>query len=168
MYGVIDGDSVTASFTLDNQDPVTQGVAQPSDAVLRPNWPLFWTPVPINPGSHELTVTVKQGTFNLDYITYTTLDGSNDTTGNPNVQVTSSSDAALPSSSPTSQLHPGAVAGIVVGAVLFLVGVVIAVVFVRRRSTRRVRHRKLDSEKPIDIIYESKSSFLHTCGMFAV
>lgn len=159
MYGVVDGDAVTASFQLDDQDPVTQGAPRPSDAVLRPNWPFYWTPLPLNPGPHELTVTVEQGSFNLDYMTYTTLDGSNDLTGNPKseVQVTSASNSASSStSSPSSQLHPGAIAGIAVGVVLFLVGVVVAVVLVRRRSARRVRHRKLDSEKPIDIIYESE------------
>ncbi|PIL23176.1 hypothetical protein GSI_14485 [Ganoderma sinense ZZ0214-1] len=157
VYGVIDGDAVTASFKLDDQDPVTQAVPQPSTAVLRPNWPFFWSPLPLDAGLHELTVTVNQGTFNFDYITYTTLDDSNDSTGNPKVPVTSeSSDAAVSTStSPPSHLDPGAIAGIVVGAVLFLVGVMGAVVFLRRRSARRVRHRKLDSEKPIDIIYEN-------------
>ncbi|KAM5543518.1 hypothetical protein V8D89_002769 [Ganoderma adspersum] len=155
VYGVIDGDAVTVSFQLDDQN-LTQAVQQPSTAVLRPNWPFFWSPLPLDPGLHELTVTVQQGTFNFDYITYTTLDDSNDSTGNPKVQVTSqSSDAAVSTSTLSGQLHPGAIAGIVIGAILFLVGVVVAAVFVRRRSARRVRHRKLDSEKPIDIIYEN-------------
>ncbi|KAI1785975.1 hypothetical protein LXA43DRAFT_898816 [Ganoderma leucocontextum] len=154
VYGVIDGDAVTASFKLDDQDPVTQGVPRPSDAVLRPDWPFFSTVLPLHPGSHELTITLKEGAFSLDYIMYTALDGSNDSTGDPKVQVTSSS-GGLPSSSSSGQLHPGIIAGAVVGAVLFLVGAVVAVIFVRRRSARRVRHRRLDSEKPIDIVYQN-------------
>ena len=159
---------MTVSFQLDDQS-LTQPIQQPSAAVLRPNWPFFWSPLPLDPGLHELTVTVEQGTFNFDYITYTTLEDSNDSTGNPKVQVTSqSADAAVATSALSGQLHPGAIAGIVIGAIVFLVGVVVAAVFVRRRSARRVRHRKLDSEKPIDIIYESESPPLRTFVMFSV
>ena len=39
--------------------------------------------------------------------------------------------------------------------VLLLLAGIMLLLFLRRRSARRVRHRKVNSEKPIDIIYES-------------
>ncbi|TBU25467.1 hypothetical protein BD311DRAFT_669608 [Dichomitus squalens] len=158
VYGVIDGDSVTASFALDNLPPVSASVPQPPESTTE-NWPFFSTNPPLDPGLHELTVIINDGTFNLDYVQYVTLPGHSDSPGDSSqVQATSSSSTSSSSTSSLipahSQLPLGAIVGIVAGAVLLLVIVAVAV-FVRRRSARRVRHVKLDSEKPIDIIYDN-------------
>ncbi|EJF56798.1 hypothetical protein DICSQDRAFT_174569 [Dichomitus squalens LYAD-421 SS1] len=158
VYGVIDGDSVTASFALDNLPPVSASVPQPPESTTE-NWPFFSTNPPLDPGLHELTVIINDGTFNLDYVQYVTLPGHSDSPGDSSqVQATSSSSTSSSSTSSLipahSQLPLGAIVGIVAGAVLLLVIVAVAV-FVRRRSARRVRHVKLDSEKPIDIIYDT-------------
>ena len=167
VYGVVDGHSVTASFALDGRAAITTSIPQPPDSTTE-NWPFFSTNPPLDPGLHELTITINDGTFNLDYVQYVTLPGHFDSTGdNTQVQATSSSSASssLSSSVPAhNQLSLGAIVGIVAGAV-FLLTVIAAAIFVRRRSARKVRHVKLDSEKPIDIIYGSAYLSLCPCVM---
>ena len=166
MYGFIDDDSMDASFVLDDQPTVTQSVSKPPSAEY--NYPFFSSTGLLDTTvSHELTVTVTGGTFNLDYIIYTSTDGAADSGNAARVQdlptaSTASASAnatatATSSSSSQATLSPGAIAALSIAGTLVLALVLLQQWWVRRRRGQRVRHWHPTSEKPIEILGEGAS-----------
>ena len=166
VYGLLDGDPYAASFAVDGSAPAAESMSQvPSSP--KPDWPFFSRL--LNPGPHELEVTVNSGTFNLDYIDITSPDDSNGTgdtsQGSAHPSAGPSQAAASATALPFSKtrLSKGAVAGIsVAGAVLVLL-LVLMIYFVLFRRTRRVRHRSVSPEKPLELIPEGTSRVPSVC-----
>ncbi|KAI0667263.1 hypothetical protein C8Q78DRAFT_1054968 [Trametes maxima] len=155
VYGSVNQTGSSSSYQLDDAAPVIVNVQQPSPQY---NWPFFPSP-PLQPGLHELVIMVNGGVFDLDYIEYTLVGGEEQ----PEDASQAPTSAACPSSSPSpspppdsdpssstsssSGLPAGYVAGIVVAAVMIILLVSFALLYVRRRSARRVRHRRHYLEK---------------------
>ncbi|KAH9916964.1 uncharacterized protein BXZ73DRAFT_80932 [Epithele typhae] len=138
VYGVLDNDPVTVSFSIDsNASQISSPATSPSPLY---DFPFFSTNFPA--GTHTLSFEVVNGTFSFDYLQYTS-------TGDPSpgTSPVSSSSSPSPSKSASPQvadssvtsrgtkMSPGAIA--VVG---------------RRRKGQRVRHRRPSPEKPIEIL----------------
>ncbi|KAI0760603.1 hypothetical protein C8Q74DRAFT_1372436 [Fomes fomentarius] len=163
VYGILDGQPVTASFTIDDREPVTQAITQPPPS-LQYNWPFFATSTPLDSGLHELTVTVRQGSFNLDYIQYTSVDGMegvgdsgtirDDGTHTP-AQGQSAARASQTPVFSNTPLSTGAVAGIAVAGAVVVLGIVAMLFCVFCRRAKRVRHRRIDPEKRLDMIVDA-------------
>ncbi|KAI0717057.1 hypothetical protein C8Q76DRAFT_423353 [Earliella scabrosa] len=162
VFGVLDGQPVSATLALDDRPTQPLGVSSPPPNP-QANYPFFSTSPPLEPGEHVLTITVQSGKFNLDYIQFTAVDGfenlgpSADSTisGSPTRSPSSpglSESSAVFSNKP---LSTGAVAGISIAGGLILVGIAAMMFCVFYRRARRVRHRRLSpKEKPLDIIYD--------------
>ncbi len=162
VYGILDGQPVTASFTIDDRDPVIQAITQPPPS-LQNNWPFFATSTPLDSGLHELTVTVRQGSFNLDYIQYTSVDGMEGVGDSATIrddgthtaaQGQSAARASQTSVFSNTPLSTGAVAGIAVAGAVVVLGIVAMLFCVFYRRTKRVRHRRIDAEKRLDMIVD--------------
>ena len=110
---------------------------------------------------------MNSGTFNLDYIDITSPDDSNGTgdtsqgsahpSAGPSQAAASgtASASALPFSK--TRLSKGAVAGISVAGAVLVFLLVLMIYFVLFRRTRRVRHRSVSPEKPLELIPEGTS-----------
>ncbi|KAI8974853.1 hypothetical protein BD414DRAFT_497712 [Trametes punicea] len=161
VYGSVDNNGSASTYQLDDAAPVTQSVQQvPSPQY---NWPFFYPSSPLQSGLHELLITVKGGTFNLDYIDYIGFAPEDDA-GDASLVQSPSSPSLSPSPSPSSSsdssrpsipssrkgLPAGAIAGIAIAAAAALLGVAVALFYLRRRSARKVRHRSHIPEKGID------------------
>ncbi|KAI0628596.1 hypothetical protein C8Q77DRAFT_1162014 [Trametes polyzona] len=163
VYGSVDSHGSSSSYKLDDAPPVTTDVNQVPSTQY--HWPFFFPPAQLEPGPHELTITVVGGTFNLDYLEYTSLAGEEnvgDLSQLPTsaLPTRSSVPSSLPdnsgSSSPSSNsLSAGAIAGIAIAAVVVVAAVAVALFYVRRRSARKVRHRSQLPEKGIDVLFDA-------------
>lgn len=164
VYGAIVNEPVTATFTLDDTAPVSQAQTQPPDTPQY-NWVFFSTTPPLDPGVHSLTVEVTAGTFNLDYIEFTSIGGSDDGAqdGSPaslGTSVSSSPSAVMSTASASSSALPfsnarlsnGVIAGLVVVGVLILCALLGTVLFFHHRRGRRVQHLRQSPEKSLDMI----------------
>ncbi|KAI0754192.1 hypothetical protein C8Q80DRAFT_352190 [Daedaleopsis nitida] len=159
VYGVLDGASYDATFTLDDEPPARQTITEPPPTA-QINWPFFSTSTPLEPGLHELTMTLNQGTFKLDYIQYTSINGLDDV--GDAAQVQPGSPDGTPSPGPLPQrpdggtkLSTGVVAGVTVAAAVIVLGVVAILLRVFYRRARRVRHQRSSPEKPLDILHDT-------------
>ncbi|TFK87559.1 hypothetical protein K466DRAFT_653101 [Polyporus arcularius HHB13444] len=152
VYGVLDGDPYAASFTVDSGSPSAVGLSQPPVSP-KPDWPFFSRL--LDPGTHELEVTVNSGTFNVDYIEYTS-SGSADPSSETSAAAASSSVSASPIPFSKAALSKGAVAGITAAGAVLLVLLVLMIYCVLIRRTRRVRHRSVSPEKPLELIPDAQ------------
>ncbi|KAI0641351.1 hypothetical protein C8Q79DRAFT_1014306 [Trametes meyenii] len=155
VYGSVNQTGSSSSYKLDDADPVTVNVEQPSP---QHNWPFFPSP-PLQQGLHELIITVNGGVFDLDYIEYTSVSGEEQPADASQVPTSAAclSSSPSPSLSPDSDSssstpHPkglpgGYIAGIVVAAAMVVLLVSLALFYVHRRSARRVRHQVRQLEK---------------------
>ncbi|KAI0331767.1 hypothetical protein GY45DRAFT_1345138 [Cubamyces sp. BRFM 1775] len=165
VYGSVFQNGSSSSYKLDDAPPVTTIVQQvPS---TQNNWPFYYPTAPLEPGLHELVITVIGGTYSLDYIDFIYVAGE-ENNGNDAAVIptsTSSSSSAAPSrtASPDSGsqsttsskgLPTAAIAGIAVAAALVVLAVALALFYVRRRSARKVRHQSRLPEKGIDILVD--------------
>ncbi|RPD60214.1 hypothetical protein L226DRAFT_526519 [Lentinus tigrinus ALCF2SS1-7] len=159
VYGILDGDPYAASFTIDGGAPSTASLSEPP-ASPKPDWPFFSRL--LDPGAHALEVTLNSGTFNLDYIDYTSDgtpgehgdDPSSSSGATPSEAASSASASASALPRAKTGLSTGAVAGIAVAGVVILALLVLMLycVLVRRTRARRVRHRSVSPEKPLELI----------------
>ena len=158
MYGYLDNDAVSASFALDGGEAVPQSVDSPPSPEF--NWPFFSTSPPLALGVHELMVTLNGGTFNLDYLVYTG-DSTNPVAGTGDASAVQSlpiaSKTASPSNgksltSPGQKLSDGAIAGISVAGAVVVFLIFLQMWCFRRRKGQKVRHRRVDPEKPLELI----------------
>ncbi|CDO71071.1 hypothetical protein BN946_scf184844.g75 [Trametes cinnabarina] len=164
VYGSVDSNGSTSSYTLDDTSPVSKEV-QPVP-LPQYNWPFFFPSSPLQPGVHELVIAVDSGTFNLDYIEYIGFPDNDGSLPSPpsssspsSSSSSSSSDSAPVASSASSQgkgLSNGAIVGIAVVAAVVVIAVVAALFYVRRRPARKVRHQSRVPEKGIDILVDGK------------
>ncbi|OJT07532.1 hypothetical protein TRAPUB_1628 [Trametes pubescens] len=172
VYGSVDTRGSSSSYKLDDAPPVVTDIEQVPSAQL--NYPLFFPSAPLQPGLHELVITVVGGTFNLDYIEYTSLSGEvngdasqvsafppQSSSPSPSSSGgTPSPDSAPPATSPSKGLSAGAIAGIAIAAIGVVLVVALTLFYVRRRSARKVRHRRHISEKGIDVLFDGQSNVI--------
>ena len=169
MYGFLDNDAVSASFALDGGAAVTRNVDKPPSAVF--DWPFFSTSPPLTDGLHELTVTVNSGTFNLDYFVYTTTGHDVNTGDVSRVETVPTAVSASATATPSSDdspsitsskqaVSPAAIAGISVAGALVILLIGLQQWCSRRGKGRRVRHRRADPEKPVELIDDCTICFV--------
>ncbi|KAI0353929.1 hypothetical protein OH77DRAFT_563752 [Trametes cingulata] len=168
VYGSVDIKESSSSYKLDDEPPVTSDIREVPSAQY--NWPFFFPSSTLEPGLHQLVITVVGGTFNLDYIEYTSVAGEDNVGDASQVQASSSSStpSSLPSkilsspdssSSSSTSSSQGLSSGVIAGIAIAAAAVVLAVAFVlfyvrRRRSARKVRHQSHIPEKGIDILFD--------------
>ncbi|KAI0821863.1 hypothetical protein BC628DRAFT_782144 [Trametes gibbosa] len=172
VYGSVDWSGSTSSYKLDDAPPVTTDVNQvPSPQY---NWPFFFPSAQLQPGLHELVITVVGGTFNLDYIEYTSVSGEVNEGDASQVPTSIPSTPSSPSQSPvptssggvnspdtgsnskssSKGLSNGAIAGIAIAGFVVVLAIAVALFYIRRRSARRVRHRRYLPEKGGDVLFD--------------
>ncbi|EIW54808.1 uncharacterized protein TRAVEDRAFT_30830 [Trametes versicolor FP-101664 SS1] len=159
VYGSVDTAGSSSSYKLDDAPPVVTNIGRTSPTQF--NYPFFFPSAPLQPGLHELVITVVGGTFSLDYIEYTGgVNGdasqvSSSSSSSSSSGGTASPDSAPPTASPSKGLSAGAIAGIAVAAIGVVLIVALTLFYVRRRSARRVRHRRHIPEKGIDVLFDA-------------
>lgn len=164
VYGSVDTAGSSSSYKLDDAPPVVTNIGRTSPTQF--NYPFFFPSAPLQPGLHELVITVVGGTFSLDYIEYTgEVNGdasqvSSSSSSSSSSGGTASPDSAPPTASPSKGLSAGAIAGIAVAAIGVVLIVALTLFYVRRRSARRVRHRRHIPEKGIDVLFDGQSNVI--------
>ncbi|KAI0659878.1 hypothetical protein C8Q70DRAFT_914539 [Cubamyces menziesii] len=167
VYGSVFQNGSSSSYKLDDAPPVTTIVQQvPS---TQNNWPFYYPTAPLEPGLHELIITVLGGTYSLDYIDFTSGSGEENNNSGSDAAVlptsatspssampskTASPDSGSQTTTSSKGLPTAAIAGIAVAAALVVLAVALALFYIRRRSARRVRHQSRLPEKGIDILVD--------------
>ncbi|KAJ8488992.1 hypothetical protein ONZ51_g3195 [Trametes cubensis] len=180
VYGSVFQNGSSSSYKLDDAPPVTTIVQQvPS---TQNNWPFYYPTAPLEPGLHELIITVLGGTYSLDYIDFTSGSGEENNNSGSDAAVlptsatspssampskTASPDSGSQTTTSSKGLPTAAIAGIAVAAALVVLAVALALFYIRRRSARRVRHQSRLPEKGIDILVDG-TSLLSIFGAFPI
>ncbi|KAI0761321.1 hypothetical protein BD413DRAFT_486234 [Trametes elegans] len=153
VYGSLSASGSSSSYKVDDGTPVTTNVLNPPSP--QHNWPFFSSP-PLQPGLHELVITVLGGTFELDYVEYTSLNGD-DSAGDASPSSAQPAGSPAQGSSGSSPgLPPGAIAGMAIGMAVMVILAASAMFYVRRRrSARKVRHQSHLPEKGIDVLFDA-------------
>jgi len=158
VYGTVDSESSSSTYTLDDSVPVVFTSPQSSSPIY--NEP-FYTSPPLSPGEHTLTINItSDGDYWLDYLRFTAFanETQTDTPGfNSSVPVELAPDSDQLTQAPGG-LSTAAIAGIVMGCVAVILVIIGGLLYARGWCGCIKRRKTRSPEKGVDIMIEDMAS----------